>query len=522
MILIFEIILKYIMVYNIENLRPGKTLRISSWERTGGNDDNIKIKPHSTYVMADIKGPGKLTHFWLSGIIGYRELLLKITWDDSNSPSIFVPIGDFCGAGNSRVNSYQCAYFSCSVNENQNNKKNGPSALNCYLPMPFKKSAKIEVINDSNNQYMFYFYIDYEIYENEIPLGPDPGYLHAEFRQETPFGGWAPELFPNTPETDGIMNLEEDAWNNNYTILETKGRGHYLGCFFNVINTRSPTFDGYRNGYSWWGEGDDMIWIDGYKWPPDLHGTGSEDYFNHAWGMQRNDFMRNGVSIHEFDTDGYITCYIFHIDNLIRFQKEIKVTIEIGHGNHFGNDISSIAFFYLDKPNKVLEPPALIHRIPIEKENGKWVRPEGAEYTTHQVPVTPQMIFMKKEWKRQQISKHYSKQMCEFYRSKEGEILTKVKINPEITLDIGLDEILEEITDESINDPTTEWILLKSFDEGKFIKENEVFNEILPIIEQNFNKRLKIISGNILESEKNEKYPTKYCIFIHDRITFRD
>ena len=97
------------------------------------------------------------------------------------------------------------------------------------------------------------------------------------------------------------MNLGEDAWNNNYVLLETKGTGQYIGCNLSVANL--PATKTHR---SRWGEGDDMIWVDGYKWPPDLHGTGSEDYFNNAWGMQKNPYLRNGASIYEFDTGGYL------------------------------------------------------------------------------------------------------------------------------------------------------------------------------------------------------------------------
>jgi len=44
---------------------------------------------------------------------------------------------------------------------------------------------------------------------------------------------------------------------NNYTILEAKGHGHYVGCLFSVYNLRrSPLYD-------WYGEGDDMIFVDG-------------------------------------------------------------------------------------------------------------------------------------------------------------------------------------------------------------------------------------------------------------------
>ena len=75
-----------------------------------------------------------------------------------------------------------------------------------------------------------------------------------------------------------------------------------------------------------------MIWVDGYKWPPELHGTGSEDYLNQAWGMQDNAFLMNGSSIYERNTGGYQTSYVFHLTNPVRFEKEIKVTIEHGHG----------------------------------------------------------------------------------------------------------------------------------------------------------------------------------------------
>ena len=144
------------------------------------------------------------------------------------------------------------------------------------------------------------------------------------------------------------------AWDNNYVILETQGRGHYIGCNLSVTN-----FQG-----TWWGEGDDMIWVDGYKWPPDLHGTGSEDYLNQAWGMQENAFLRNGSSIFEGRTlsrcderrwarhGGYQTSYVFHLENPVRFSREIKVTIEHGHGNHLANEMSSVAYWYAAHPRR--------------------------------------------------------------------------------------------------------------------------------------------------------------------------
>ena len=94
-----------------------------------------------------------------------------------------------------------------------------------------------------------------------------------------------------------------------------------------------------------------MIWVDGYKWPPDLHGTGSEDYLNQAWGMQENAFAHNGSSIYENNTDGYQTSYVYHLENPVRFEKEIRVTIEHGHGNHLRNETSSVAYWYQIEPH---------------------------------------------------------------------------------------------------------------------------------------------------------------------------
>jgi hypothetical protein len=168
--------------------------------------------------------------------------------------------------------------------------------------------------------------------------------------------------------------------------LETEGRGHYLGCNLSVTN-----FDG-----DWWGEGDDMIWVDGYKWPPDLHGTGSEDYLNQAWGMQPNAFLRNGSSLYEGHTGGYQTSYVLHVENPVRFQRAIKVTIEHGHGNHLANEMSSVAYWYAERPTTVAIPPAVDKRMPVLRDNqGTWLYDENNQITPHHVALNDEMRGMK-------------------------------------------------------------------------------------------------------------------------------
>ncbi|HNT86527.1 MAG TPA: DUF2961 domain-containing protein, partial [Candidatus Hydrogenedentes bacterium] len=170
--------------------------------------------------------------------------------------------------------------------------------------------------------------------------------------------------------------------------------GHYIGCNMSITN--------FQN--TWWGEGDDMIWVDGYHWPPDLHGTGSEDYFNHAWGMQKNTFLRNGSSIHESDTGGYQTSYVLHLENPVRFRKEIKVTIEHGHANHLCNEVSSVAYWYAAEPTRIIAPPPASKRAPVMRESAHvWAQDAKSQVTTQRVKLTPEMRRMKALWRKLRV-----------------------------------------------------------------------------------------------------------------------
>jgi hypothetical protein len=375
-------------------LRDRKTGRVSSWDRSGRNADRCLIPARSSAVLADIRGPAQITHLWMTQYDHYRECLLKVTYDDAPSPSVLVPLGDFFCLGHGMVNNFQSALFSASTGfPYQFNK---PCALNAYLPMPFARRAVVELVNESDREQLQYFYVDYETLE-DFPA--DAGYFHAEFRRANPFGGWGPEIRPNTPEADAV-NTGRQAWENNYVILETKGRGHYIGCNLSVTNFSKD----------WWGEGDDMIWVDGYKWPPDLHGTGSEDYLGHAGGMQKDAALRNGSSLFEAYTlptpertlwrgdSGYQTGYVLHLENPVHFEREIKVTLEHGHANHLANEMSSVAYWYADQPAPVAEVPPLEKRLPVLRNNaGEWFKDPGREYPGRPVARTEEMQALKEK-----------------------------------------------------------------------------------------------------------------------------
>ncbi|MFE0332472.1 glycoside hydrolase family 172 protein [Streptomyces sp. NPDC058960] len=153
-----------------------------------------------------------------------------------------------------------------------------------------------------------------------------------------------PDIQTNSPEVNIVDLTGED----NYVILDTEGKGHYVGCNLSVH---------HRQG-SWWGEGNDMIWIDddflpdgSTSWPPSLHGTGTEDYFNHAWGMQKNAYLYHGAILHEADP--------------IRFEERIKVSIEHGHGNHLADDWASTAYWYQTLPSPKATILPLEQRLPV-------------------------------------------------------------------------------------------------------------------------------------------------------------
>lgn len=383
------------MLTDLSHIHNRRTGRCSSWEKNGRNSDWIEIPAKSSTILADITGPAQITHIWMTQFDHYRECLIKITYDDAPFPSVLVPLGDFFCLGHGMVNSFQSALFSASTHFKY--MFNKPCALNCYVQMPFAKHAVVELVNESEEVHRQFYYVDYETLE-DFPA--DTGYFHSEFRRANPFKGWAPEVIVNTPESN-VVNMERQAWENNYVILETKGRGHYIGCNLSVTN------------YSrcWWGEGDDMIWVDGYKWPPDVHGTGSEDYFNQAFGMQPNAFMRNGSSLFEGNTvgapeielyrgdSGYQTSYVFHLENPVRFNKEIKATIEIGHANHLANEISSTAYWYAEKPAKAVDVPPILQRLPVRRDNFRqWLVDLERECPGKPVHLTDEMKDVKAKW----------------------------------------------------------------------------------------------------------------------------
>lgn len=309
--------------------------RSSSWDRTGGNVDCVTVvAPGESVVLLDAEGPGKVTHIWMTFMefatdhrTVLRDMVLRMTWEGSEVPSVEVPLGDFFGLGHGLPSpfyanrNFQVAALPCTVGGNER-------ALNSYWPMPFHKSARIEIYNNgARSLKQLYFHVDYEL----GPQPPESALFHAEFRQ-------ALELPGQVTDPD-YVNLHGEE---NYVLFEAEGRGHYAGCFFYVDS----------GGDAWWGEGDDMIFIDGDTLPT-IIGTGSEDYFNDAWCMHKSFTLPwYGCPLLARRPDGgsYTSMYRFHGPDPIRFRKSIRMTIERWWDSDKTNNISSVAFWYQQQP----------------------------------------------------------------------------------------------------------------------------------------------------------------------------
>lgn len=341
--------------YSISQMRPGISKRVSSYDRTGGNKDYYTLSPNSRTEICDIKGSGYIRHIWMTMMpedsfeIQFlpRKVIIRIFWDDEKSPSIEAPIGDFFGMGHGITKNYSSAFLMMSPEDGK--------AFNCFFPMPFSDSARIEIESQAEYPVKFYFYIDYEkcssIPDNELRF-------HARWNRQCPTDGISDKDVDNAYYEFGGKNKTGAG---NYVILEAKGKGHYVGCNYNLHNLR------FTNEWNWYGEGDDMIFIDGENLPS-IHGTGTEDYFDTAWCPQQEVCTPyHGIILGGGPNwSGKVSLYRYHILDPIIFDKSIKVTIEHGNNNNRCDDISSTAYWYQTEPHDVFKPILpLKERLPL-------------------------------------------------------------------------------------------------------------------------------------------------------------
>jgi len=329
-------------------LRDYKTRRSSSWDRTGGNDDAVRVDPGKEAILLDIAGAGVVTHLWFtinsSDPMHLKNLVLRAWWDGETTPSVESPIGDFFGLGLGEYYTWQSELVAVAPMK----------ALNAYFKMPFATAARLSVTNEGTIPTQnLYFAIDYVT----LPQLPsDLGRFHAQYRQAAPCKGWTDNWTNEyAPDINGKKNLNGEG---NYVFLEATGRGHFVGVTHAVL----------QNQDQWFGEGDDMIFIDGDTMPT-INGTGTEDYYNGAWDFGGTAFanMHQGAPyIADPERIGGRYClFRWHTESPITFEKSIRVTIEHGHANHRADNFYSTAFWYQTEPHTAFPAlPAPEARVP--------------------------------------------------------------------------------------------------------------------------------------------------------------
>ncbi len=256
---------KILFAQDLSTLPLAKTYtqeRITSSDLTGGNDDGDRahpIMPGETRVIGHAAGPGIITHMWFTidspEQYHLKKLVLRVYWDDDPLPAIESPIGDFFGLGLGEYFLYEAGPLSVGSQK----------ALNSYFPMPFRKSARITITNEgSKPTAAFYYNIDWQKHSS---LPEDMLYFYAEYRQAQPTPGLTDDWkFNGDPS---VYNVKNKDGKSNYVVMDTKGSGHYVGMTLSVL----------QNQGDWWGEGDDMMFIDD-PLRPTITGTGAEDYFS--------------------------------------------------------------------------------------------------------------------------------------------------------------------------------------------------------------------------------------------------
>ena len=291
------------------------------------------IQPGEEFVMGEINGSGAIQHIWMTiGPAQWREMIFRIYWDEMEQPAVEVPAGDFFANG---WNEYApvVSLPICS---------NPARGFNCYWTMPFRKKARVTMENRAPNPIPVYYQIDYTL----CKVPDDAAYFCACFNRSNP--------------TKGSI----------HTILDgVSGKGQYVGTYL--------AWQVNNNG--WWGEGEVKFYLDGDKEYPTICSTGTEDYFGGAYN-----FDVPGQGYATFSTpysgmpqvirpDGLYRSntrfglYRFHITDPVRFEKDIKVTVQdLGwrsEGRYLAqsSDIASVAYWYQTGP--------IAKRAPIADKN---------------------------------------------------------------------------------------------------------------------------------------------------------
>jgi hypothetical protein len=267
-----------------------------------GGVDNKKAKGHpaepfvpgETKTLLNTAGAGILQRIWITisdrSPQTLRAIKIEMFWDGATTPAVSAPLGDFFGLALGRKVAFQNVLFSDPEGR----------SFTCYIPMPFKKSARVVLVNESKQSVSLYYDIDFQQVKSHAP---DVLYFHAYW---------------NRVEKTELMK--------DFTILPAvKGKGRYLGTNMGWIT--NPLYQ-----KSWWGEGEVKIYLDGDVDLPTLNGTGTEDYIGTGWGQGVFNHQYQGSLVAD-EASRQWAFYRYHIPDPVFFQSACQVTIQVMGGD---------------------------------------------------------------------------------------------------------------------------------------------------------------------------------------------
>lgn len=255
------------------------------------------LKAGESKVLLNTNEPGIIQRMWFTiqnrDPQMLRSLRFQIFWDGAAKPAVDVPFGDFFVANLGKTVAFQSALFSSPEGR----------SYNCYIPMPYRKAAKVVLTNEGTTDQPLLFYdIDF-ISVKTIPA--DALYFHAYW----------------TRQKDN--KLKED-----FEVLPVlKGKGRFLGMSVGVHS--DPIYD-----QTWWGEGEVKMYVDGDKDYPTINGTGTEDYIGTGWGLGAYSNWYQGCPVASDSLRQYVF-YRWHLPDAVYFTKDFRVTLQqIGGGDY--------------------------------------------------------------------------------------------------------------------------------------------------------------------------------------------
>ncbi len=291
----------------------------------------LTLEPGKKAIIFDKKQPGRIVGIRLLPADAFcgkeRDVVIRAFWDGDKQPAILAPAGDFFGY----------AWGSPAMKSLMIGTADGVNY--CYFPMPFDKSARIELQAEPSRKKKTQ--IEAQVLFVPMARKQNEGKFYAVWRRENPTTKGKP-----------------------FTFLDTKGRGHMVGCI-QQSQGRTP-------GTTYFFEGDDQTTIDGKL---AIHGTGTEDFYNGGWydvagrwETQRS-FALSGCL-------GYIKPlartggYRLFIGDAYAYRQSLLHTIEHAPTkNDDINDYCGMTFFYsLDRPTCEFALPPVADRMVTDPE----------------------------------------------------------------------------------------------------------------------------------------------------------